>query len=300
MRATNPLRGVIAMKMKVITLFTVVVAVASLASWMTKQGRAEFSQNADGVIVLTPDSKQPDASFDFQPTRWGSYDVSISLDTTDGTEVELRMRQHRVEKVDGKNVEQSSMYALKGRVKAETFLAGRVKFVSAEKVSLEVVDGTGINLLKSVRHILLKPAPEGESIVQQGDRTVVLESANCTVHGVSLRYEPQPHKNTIGYWSNASDWASWDFDLKIPGRFRVVLRQGCGSGHGGSKAKISVGTSAIEFMVIETGGFQTWLDRDLGTIVIDTPGRYSLDLRALSKVSGAVMDCQSIKLEPVP
>ena len=31
---------------------------------------------------------------------------------------------------------------------------------------------------------------------------VVLHARHATVHGRTLRYEPQPHKNTVGYWTD--------------------------------------------------------------------------------------------------
>src|SRR5689334_21625962 len=43
--------------------------------------------------------------------------------------------------------------------------------------------------------------------------TILLHSRDAAVHGKTLRYEPQPQKNTLGYWTDAADWASWDFTV---------------------------------------------------------------------------------------
>src|SRR5687767_11323654 len=51
-----------------------------------------------------------------------------------------------------------------------------------------------------------KPLPE-----QSPDGTILLYASNATVHGSTIRYESQPHKNTIGYWTKTQDWVSWDF-----------------------------------------------------------------------------------------
>ena len=36
---------------------------------------------------------------------------------------------------------------------------------------------------------------------QKSDGSIMLLATNATVHGTNIRYEPQPHKNTIGFWT---------------------------------------------------------------------------------------------------
>jgi hypothetical protein len=36
-------------------------------------------------------------------------------------------------------------------------------------------------------------------IVQSADGVILLHAKNVTIHGTTVRYEPQPSKNTIGY-----------------------------------------------------------------------------------------------------
>ena len=56
---------------------------------------------------------------------------------------------------------------------------------------------------------------------QKTDGKIVLLATNAAVHGQTIRYEPQPHKNTIGFWTKADDWVSWDFKVNTPGKFEV-------------------------------------------------------------------------------
>ena len=49
------------------------------------------------------------------------------------------------------------------------------------------------------------------------DGSITLPASTADVHGVMLRYEPLPHKNTVGYWVRPDDRASWEFDVKKPG-----------------------------------------------------------------------------------
>jgi hypothetical protein len=119
----------------------------------------------------------------------------------------------------------------------------------------------------------------------------------AVVHGEKLQYEPQPHKNTVGFWTNAKDWAEWRFEVKDPGPHVVRILQGCGKGQGGSRAAVGVGNQSLEFFVKDTGHFQNFEWRTLGELDL-AAGEQRLELRALEKAKNAVMDCRAIELVP--
>ena len=49
-------------------------------------------------------------------------------------------------------------------------------------------------------------------------------------HGKLLRYEPQPHKNTLVHRANVEDWAEWHVEIAHPTEFKVEILQVCGKG----------------------------------------------------------------------
>ena len=53
----------------------------------------------------------------------------------------------------------------------------------------------------------------------------------------------------------------------------------------------------VTFKVEETGGFQKWRDRALGTVAL-TPGVHPVRLRPRNKTNVAVMDVQQLVLTP--
>src|SRR4051812_38230816 len=55
--------------------------------------------------------------------------------------------------------------------------------------------------------------------------TILLHSRDAVVHGKTLRYEPDPKKNTLGYWTDVADWASWEFTVNHPGKYAVEILQ---------------------------------------------------------------------------
>jgi arylsulfatase A-like enzyme len=131
------------------------------------------------------------------------------------------------------------------------------------------------------------------------DGSIVLPASRVEIHGNQVRYEPQPHKNTVGYWTKADDWVSWDFLVERPGEYEVNILQGCGPGSGGSQVAFEAAGQTLEITVIETRGFQDFLARKIGTLRFEKPGRYRLAVRPQSKPGVAVMDLREVTLRPV-
>lgn len=160
-----------------------------------------------------------------------------------------------------------------------------------------------VNAASGVLVLTLDASPRvfEESIVcEPGDSDVVVLPAQYAVtHGETLRFEPQPHKNTVGYWSNEADFAEWQFRLDKAGIYEVDILQGCGKGHGGSRVELRTESSTIEFEVQETGHFQNFVWRTLGKLELKATQKGSLSLVPVHKQAGAVMDVRAVRLAPV-
>jgi arylsulfatase A len=140
--------------------------------------------------------------------------------------------------------------------------------------------------------------PDYQPNPQEADGVIMLPGATAEMHGVMVRYEPLPHKRTIGFWVRGDDWVSWDFDVATPGAFTLETLVGCGAGSGGSVVDFAVGDQTLSLVVDETGGFQNFVSRSLGTIKLASPGRYALEVKPRSKPGPAVMDLRQVKLVP--
>jgi hypothetical protein len=124
-----------------------------------------------------------------------------------------------------------------------------------------------------------------------------LAAHDAVTHGKLLRYEPQPHKNTLGYWTNEEDWCEWHFYVETPDRYRLHVLQGCGAGQGGSEVAAKIGDQELLFKVEDTGHFQNFKDREIGKITLDA-GLHTLQFRPRSKAVKAVMDVRQVRLIP--
>ncbi|MFN9593452.1 MAG: hypothetical protein ACK56G_12210 [Pirellulaceae bacterium] len=154
------------------------------------------------------------------------------------------------------------------------------------------------------------PAIDAANATHQADGSFWLAASQGRCEGRLLRYEPQPHKNTIGYWADAKDRVFWTIDLKQPGKFSVAILQGCGQGQGGSRMKMSIGpadgdstnqaTRMLPFVVEETGHFQNFQWRHIGLWEPTTEGTYRLEMAVEQMAKGAAMDVRAVHLIRLP
>ena len=136
------------------------------------------------------------------------------------------------------------------------------------------------------------------TVLANKDGEILLHARYAQPHGELLRFEPQPHKNTIGYWANADDWVEWSFRAD-PGRtYEVTLRYGCGAGQGGSEIELAFGSQTKPYQVEATGGFQNWREVNLGPIE-GLEGLTKVRVHVKEKAQHAVMDIQQISLRPL-
>ena len=130
------------------------------------------------------------------------------------------------------------------------------------------------------------------------DDKILLHARDVIVHGHTVRYEPEPHKNTVGYWMQPADWVRWPFIITTPGSYTVDIEQGCGKGHGGSTVHFTCNDQTFKVVVQDTGHFQNFVTRRIGRLKFDRPGEYTLEVRPQNKTSVAVMDLRSVTLTP--
>jgi hypothetical protein len=135
--------------------------------------------------------------------------------------------------------------------------------------------------------------------VQAADGSLVLEAASATTWSENMRYEPKPEKNCLGFWTSADDFAEWDFDVVKPGRYKVTVVHGCGTGNEGSEVAIKLGGQELKFTVKDTGGFQKWSEMPVGEVEIKSAGKQHLVIDPVTKVKSAVLDVHKVLLTPV-
>ena len=142
-------------------------------------------------------------------------------------------------------------------------------------------------------------ANEPQVIAADARGLITLPAHHAVTHGERLRYEPQPHKNTVGYWTEVGDWCQWHFAVERPGHYEVQILQGCGRGQGGSEVAVQVGEQELLFTVEETGHFQNFKRRTVGTVTLAAGKSQTLALRPRTKAAAAIMDVRQVQFVPL-
>jgi lysophospholipase L1-like esterase len=132
--------------------------------------------------------------------------------------------------------------------------------------------------------------------VASAGEEILLPASKAIVHGEMLRYEAQTNKNSLGYWTKAEDWAEWKFTVQRPGVYDLEIWQGCGKGNGGSDVRVEVGGQKFDFVVDETGHFQSFIPRQVGRVHFWKAGEFLLSVKPQNKKAAAVMDIRQVKL----
>jgi len=261
-------------------------------------------QEDDGRIVFTVQDGQivgdetNQCSWDYKPTRWGMYDVSLTYTNAGpaGSEVEVAFGTTKVT---------GTLDTAGSRDGAATQSLGRLYVADTKPSTLTVrcarqVDGA------QVKTVTFAPACEGQPPTQADDGVVTLHGRDATVQGTVLRYEPAEKKQTLGYWTRPTDAASWSFTVTQAGTFDVEVLQGCGPGQGGSVMTVAVDAGQpaaalkpVEFAVEATGGFQDFRDRVVGRVGPLVAGQHTLRIVPKQIAKQAACDIRQVRLVPV-
>jgi Domain of unknown function (DUF5077) len=244
--------------------------------------RIGFWSNLDDRVV-----------WEYEATRTGTYsvDLTYSLDGDAESDVSLEL---------GESKHSRKLTGTGGWYRYRTVGLGTLKIPAPGKHTLTVFGTrkTGAALM-NLKSIVLRPAPEGNPIVQQDSGEILCHARDVTIHGVKVQYEPRPEKNTVGYWIHPEDTVSWDFQVKTPGEFDVEVLQGCGKGSGGSEVSVLVDGQKLEFVVEDTGHFQNFKPRIIGRVKLAEPGVSTLRIVPLKLAANAIMDVRQVRLIPV-
>jgi arylsulfatase A len=125
-----------------------------------------------------------------------------------------------------------------------------------------------------------------------------LHAKDARIHAQTMRYEPQPNKNVLGFWTNPVDWADWEFEVDIAGVYEIEIQQGCGQGSGGAEVSVEIGDQSFAFTVQDTGHFQQMILQTIGQAELMS-GKHTLAVKPRTKPGAAVMDLRRVVLRPV-
>jgi len=132
------------------------------------------------------------------------------------------------------------------------------------------IRGRGLNPVPMVEApIIIEPRMEG---------VIVLTAEIATIHGASPQIESKEGISDIGYWSDASDTVSWDFDVKSPGTYEVTMDSSCAD-NAESKFTLEAAGQTLNGATVSTGSWGTFTTKALGTFTFATAGTQTLTIK---------------------
>lgn len=225
--------------------------------------------------------------------RWGNYYVTLNYESV-ATKMGINV------KIGENTVKSYAPRTSSGEPKLGDITLGTIYVPKSGEYPVTLLSADKSNgPAFFVRGLTIHPAPEGKVEGQSIDGSIELPAKTATTYSEMMRYEPKPEKNCLGYWIDEKDWAEWVFEAGMPGKFKVSVVQGCGTGNGGSEVAVLVNDQTLKFTVEDTGGFQEWKTLEIGEVEIKHAGEQKLAIMPLKKSAKAVMDIQKIFLEPV-
>ena len=250
-----------------------------------------------GVIKLGPkdfihNSMQHWEQYDwttFKTSRWGRYNVRLTYTLGRASlPVQFRLGEQRLKK------------NLTGTKTAAQAYLGTVYLEKTDAAPFSLfAPSTGAEPALHIQEIAFIPARESdEEIAPAEDGSLLLPAKAAITWSETMRYEPKPEKDCLGFWTEPADFAEWEFVVTKPGRYRVIVTQGCGSENGGSKVELRLNGQKTSFTVADTGGFQNWKEVDAGILDIQKTGMQRLVVQPLEKKGKAVLDIKSVQLVP--
>jgi hypothetical protein len=186
---------------------------------------------------------------------------------------------------------------LKNKAKAAAVLVSRdrVATSSSENGLVLSLPLQAPDALSSTVVVRLQGAPDIETmpILQDADGSVALRASEAALHGGTVQYESGGDHDNIGYWTDASDWAEWEFKLKSAGQFAVTAET---AAEASGSFEISIAGQKLRGESPVTGDYTKFVPIKLGTIDLSAPGRIVLAVHPI-KEGWQPMNLRSIRLE---
>jgi alpha-L-fucosidase len=139
------------------------------------------------------------------------------------------------------------------------------------------------------------PKVEQVTIVQDFDGSLILVASEATLRGKTIRYEEGSERNSLGFWTDPADFATWDAKIQKPGKFEVSVEA---AATGKSALTFGVSDKSVQGPIQATGDYGKFRNIKLGTIEIGATGKAVFSLKAVAD-GWQPVNVRAIRLKPV-
>jgi alpha-L-fucosidase len=145
----------------------------------------------------------------------------------------------------------------------------------------------------------LKPAPlveEAVIITPDAKGELVLSADAAETHGDKLNTEDRDGQMNLGFWDNASEWASWMVKVDKAGKFNVTAS--IATVNDGAELMIESGSNRTVGHIPATGDWGAFKIIDLGQIEIPQTGTQLIKIRPEAAATWKPINLRFVRLSP--
>ncbi len=271
-----------------------------MAAWSAVHGEAIFGSRpwlvyGEGAVKARGGSFKENYTYsakDIRFTTKGATLYALALGWPDNGQVTIRS----LGRPSGEIVNQIAdvkLLGYKGRLTWKQTAEGLTVTLPAQKVS-ELTVGL------KIAGTNLKPMPIAEVGVRvppnaSGSLTLLADTAE--LHGDQIQVEDHAGKVNVGFWSNGSDWVSWQARFTKAGVYQAGASIAAISA--GSAFTIEVAGQRLDGLAPDTGGWNKFQPLDLGRVEIKQPGEYTITARPRDAAAWKAINLRSVVFKPV-
>ncbi|MGC8829256.1 MAG: alpha-L-fucosidase [Verrucomicrobiia bacterium] len=170
-------------------------------------------------------------------------------------------------------------------------------FKNTEEGVIITVPKTAPDEISSTIVLTIAGAPDVDQIVtikQAKDGSLKLAAFEATPVGKNLKYESGGGKDNLGYWTDPSDYAEWQFEITTPGKFNVTAQV---ASMGSANLEISVVGKTLTMKVPKTGDYVKFQKVEVGQLELSA-GKHTLRVKPV-KEGWQPVNLKSIDLTPI-
>lgn len=108
---------------------------------------------------------------------------------------------------------------------------------------------------------------------------IVVGAGQATIIGGTAQVENKDGVDNIGYWSDASDIATWSVDILTSGTYTVSAVMAAEDSAAGGQFDVEIGGRSLTATVESTGSWASFAPRVLGTLDLTQTGKQTLSVK---------------------
>lgn len=118
---------------------------------------------------------------------------------------------------------------------------------------------------------------------------LMLHAGDATIHGDGAAYQWRAEQNSIGHWSKAATWVSWEIEVVQPDKVAIVVVQACETGAAGAPfvvefapqpaGDVAAESPQVAGKIADTQKWDNFTHQPVGSVTLTQPGRYRVAFR---------------------